>query len=142
MGFVLRAYFRGLNDLKSKVRPFLGTPCRKALNDLKDKLTEVSIGYGGVDSSVNSGHRGSSVSNGLGSHGGGVAWTQICVIITFILYLPLSPPFPPKKNYKKLTISIGSSVASRETSIAIASISGRDNCGGGRGQTSENSDLQ
>merc|ERR1719411_1611150 len=64
---------------------------------------EVCIGYGGIDSSVNSGHRGSSVSNGLGSHGGGVA------------------------------ISIG-------TSVAITSISGRDNCGGGRGQTSENSD--
>merc|ERR1711981_868757 len=56
---------------------------------------EVSIGYGGVDSSVNSGQGGSSVGNGLGSHGGSVA------------------------------ISIrGSSIAGREASIPIASISG------------------
>jgi hypothetical protein len=72
---------------------------------------EVSIGYGGVDSSVNSGHWGSSVGDGLGSHRGSVA------------------------------ISIrGSSIASWVASIPIASISGGDNSGGGRGQTGENSD--
>merc|ERR1711874_698254 len=72
---------------------------------------EVSIGYGGVDSSVNSGHWGSSIGDGLGSHRGSVA------------------------------ISIrGSSIASWVASVPIASISGGDNSGGGRGQTGENSD--
>merc|ERR1712072_728185 len=62
---------------------------------------EVGVGYRWVDSSVNSGQRGSSVSHALGSDGGGVA------------------------------ISIGgSSVASGVASIAIASVGGGDNCGG------------
>merc|ERR1719479_630320 len=72
---------------------------------------EVGVGYRWVDSGVNSGDRGSSVSHGLGSQGGGVA------------------------------ISIGgSSIASRVASIAIASIGSGDNCGRGRSETSENSD--
>jgi len=72
---------------------------------------EVGVSYRGVDSSVNSGKGGGSVGHGLGSHGGGVA------------------------------ISIGgSSIASRVASIAVASIGSGDNCGRGRGQTSENSD--
>merc|ERR1719367_1891975 len=72
---------------------------------------EVSIGYRGVDSSVNSGQGCGSVSHRLGSHGGSVA------------------------------ISIrGSSIASGKASISIASIGGWDNSGGGRGQTGENRD--
>ena len=44
----------------------------------------------------------------------------------------------------KLTVSVGggSSIASGVASIAVASIGGGDDCGRGRGQTSENSDLQ
>ena len=64
----------------------------------------------------------------------------------------LNPPLllPPQKKQQtnkqtnqKLTISIrGSSIAGREASIPIASISGGDNSGRGRGQTGENRDLQ
>ena len=47
----------------------------------KIELTEVGVGYRGVDSSVNSGHRGSSVSDGLGGDRGGVAWRDFNKII-------------------------------------------------------------
>jgi len=72
---------------------------------------EVGVGYRWVDSSVNSSQWGVSVGNGLGSQGGGVA------------------------------IRIGgSSIASGVASVAIASIGCGDDCGRGRGQTSENRD--
>merc|ERR1719216_191332 len=91
------------------IQIFLGSDI--LMNIWEGSRVEVSIGYGGVDSSVNSSHWGSSVGNGLGSHRGSVA------------------------------ISIwGTSIAGREASIPIASISGGDNSGRGRGQTGENRD--